>query len=151
MLCSECKKNVAVIFTNKKIGEENKLEGLCYSCAKKKGINPLEVLAQQSNLSQEELEDMTSQFEKMFNDVTGSLDLNGIDMNELQESLESSEEDDGAAIKSFISNIFGGTKSDENAANASANGDTTNNNKRVKTEKRPKEKKKSFLDIYGTN
>ena len=37
MLCSDCKKNTAVIFINK-LGEDNKteVEGLCYDCAKKK-------------------------------------------------------------------------------------------------------------------
>ena len=41
MLCSDCKKNNAVVFVNKK-GEDGKntLEGYCYDCAKKRGINP---------------------------------------------------------------------------------------------------------------
>ena len=132
MLCSVCKKNIAVIFTNKKVGDKNEFEGLCYKCAKEKGINPLEVLSKQANLSEEELEDMTSQFENMFNDMSGSLNLDDINIEDL-----TSESEDDTPIKSFIANIFGGNKQ--------------NDKKRVKTEKKPKEKKKSFLDIYGTN
>lgn len=37
MLCSVCNKNTAVIFINKLDSNgKNKLEGLCYDCAKKK-------------------------------------------------------------------------------------------------------------------
>ena len=69
MLCSICHKNMAVIFTKKIDGEKNSMEGLCYNCAKEKGINPLEVLAKQANLSEEELNDISEQFENIF-DVT---------------------------------------------------------------------------------
>ena len=51
MLCSICHKNMAVIFTKKIDGDKSSMEGLCYNCAKEKGINPLEVLAKQANLS----------------------------------------------------------------------------------------------------
>ena len=45
MLCSVCKKNTAIVFYNNidKDGK-NTLEGYCYDCAVKKGINPTEVL-----------------------------------------------------------------------------------------------------------
>ena len=141
MLCSVCKKNIAVIFTNKKVGDKNEFEGLCYSCAKEKGINPLEVLSKQANLSEEELEDMTTQFESMFNDMSGTLNLDDINLEEL-----TAESEDDAPIKSFISNIFGGKTQNDSATSSEDSA-----KKRVKTEKRPKEKKKSFLDIYGTN
>ena len=50
MVCSECKKNTAVIFINKLENGKTETEGLCYSCAKKRGINHFEVIAKQSNL-----------------------------------------------------------------------------------------------------
>ena len=34
------------------------VEGLCYNCAKEKGINPLEVLAKNANITNEELDDI---------------------------------------------------------------------------------------------
>ena len=51
MICSECKKNTAIIFINSidKDGKES-LKGLCYDCAKKKGIDPLDVIAKQNNI-----------------------------------------------------------------------------------------------------
>ena len=67
MLCSVCKKNTAVIFINKQ-GPDNKveLEGLCYSCASKKGLNPLDSLAKQANLSDADISNMTNQLENLF-------------------------------------------------------------------------------------
>jgi len=73
LVCSICKKNTAVIFINKINGNESSVEGLCYSCAKEKGINPLEVLAKQANLTNDNIEDMSKQFEDIFNDITDNL------------------------------------------------------------------------------
>ena len=133
MLCSICHKNMAVIFTKKIDGEKNSMEGLCYNCAKEKGINPLEILAKQANLSEEELNDISKQFENIFDDLN---------MNELNE--EEISENGGIPLGSIFSNMFGGKSSESNSKEESSN-------KKIKTEKRPKEKKKSFLDIYGTN
>jgi len=73
MLCSVCNKNTAVIFINKIENNKSKVEGLCYNCAKEKGINPLEVLAKQAHLSDEELNDMSEQLENIFNDISENL------------------------------------------------------------------------------
>ncbi|MBP3463908.1 MAG: ATP-dependent Clp protease ATP-binding subunit [Clostridia bacterium] len=136
MLCSVCNKNTAVIFINKIEDGKNSVEGLCYNCAKEKGINPLEVLAKQSNLSEDELNDMSSQIENIFNDITENMSgIEGEDMN---------------SIGPMLGSIFGMSKkdSDENSQSTNPSG---SERKKVKTEKRPKEKKKRFLDSFGTN
>lgn len=139
MLCSNCHKNMAVIFTKKIDGDKSSMEGLCYNCAKEKGINPLEVLAKQANLSEEELNDMSKQFENLFDDLSESIDIDELS----SEDMESG----GIPLGSIFSNMFGSKSSEEKAQE----NDGLNSKKKVKTEKRPKEKKKSFLDIYGTN
>ena len=139
MLCSICHKNMAVIFTKKIDGDKNSMEGLCYSCAKEKGINPLEVLAKQANLSEEELNDMSKQFENLFDDLSQNIDLNELSSEDLQGS-------EGIPLGSIFSNMFGGKSAEQDSKD-----ENDSNRKKVKTEKRPKEKKKSFLDIYGTN
>ena len=131
---------MAVIFTKKIDGDKSSMEGLCYNCAKEKGINPLEVLAKQANLSEEELDDMSKQFENLFDDLSENIDINEL-------NSDNSENSNGLPLGSIFSNIFG-SKGTE--ANNKEDGDQ-NAKKKVKTEKRPKEKKKSFLDIYGTN
>lgn len=139
MLCSICHKNMAVIFTKKIDGDKSSMEGLCYNCAKEKGINPLEVLAKQANLSEEELNDMSKQFENLFDDLSQNIDLNELSAEDLQSG-------EGIPLGSIFSNMFGGKSSEQNSKE-----ENDLNRKKVKTEKRPKEKKKSFLDIYGTN
>lgn len=139
MLCSNCHKNMAVIFTKKIDGDKSSMEGLCYNCAKEKGINPLEVLAKQANLSEEELNDMSKQFENLFDDLSENIDIDELN----PEDMESG----GIPLGSIFSNMFGSKSSEEKAQE----NDSSNSKKKVKTERRPKEKKKSFLDIYGTN
>ena len=135
MLCSVCHKNVAVIFTKKIDGDKTSMEGYCYNCAKEKGINPLEVLAQQSGMTEEQLNNMNQQFESILEEITG----------EMSESLEAQNlnetpEDAGASLGSIFSNMFNNNHEKE---------EKSESNKKVKT--KPKEKKKSFLDVYGTN
>ena len=137
MLCSNCHKKMAVIFTKKIDGEKSQVEGLCYDCAKEKGINPLEVLAKQANLSEDELNDISNQFENLFEDISN--DTDELDPDSIGES-------GGIPLGSIFSNMFGNKNSESDSKE-----EASNNGKRVKTEKRPKEKKKSFLDIYGTN
>ena len=139
MLCSICKKNTAVIFINKIEDDKNSVEGLCYSCAKEKGINPLEVLAKQSNLSEEELNDMSSQLENIFSDIT--------------ENISDMDSDDMQALGPMLGSIFGLNKKDNTSENStSANSSEQSGRKKVKTEKRPKDNKKNrFLDSFGTN
>ncbi len=138
MLCSNCHKNMAVIFTKKIDGNKSSMEGLCYNCAKEKGINPLEVLAKQANLSEEELNDMSKQFENLFDDLSENIDINEI-------SAENVDSNGNIPLGSIFSNMFG-AKDSNNKEN-----DNSNSKKKIKTEKKPREKKKSFLDIYGTN
>ena len=141
MLCSICKKTTAVIFINKIEDGKNSVEGLCYNCAKEKGINPLEVLAKQSNLSEDELNDMSSQLENIFNDIT--------------ENISGTDGDDMQSIGPLLGNIFGiNKKNDDNSDSAEPSSERaagSQERKKVKTEKRPKEKKKRFLDSFGTN
>ena len=139
MLCSNCHKNMAVIFTKKIDGDKNSMEGLCYNCAKEKGINPLEILAKQANLSEEELNDMSQQFEDLFDDLSENLDLSQLSESNIQG-------EGSPSLGSIFSNMF-----NKNSNFSDKEENNLNNKKKVKTEKKPKEKKKSFLDIYGTN
>ena len=144
MLCSKCNKNAAVIFTNKIENGKPAIEGLCYECAKKMGINPIELLAQQANLSKEELEDMSNQFEEFFNDMT-----NNSDTSDNSEKVNP----EGFSIKKMIDNIFN-MDNNPNLNNLEFQRlEPTDDNgvkKKVKIEKK-KTPKKKFLDTYGTN
>ena len=136
MLCSVCHKNMAVIFTKKIDGEKSSMEGYCYNCAKEKGINPLEVLAEQSGMTEEQLNNMNEQFESILDEIT-----EGMENEEISPEMHGN---DAAALGSIFSNLF-----NSNGTGTGPKAEKQESNKKVKT--KPKEAKKSFLDVYGTN
>ena len=95
MLCSMCKKNTAVIFINKQ-GTDGKaeVEGLCYECAKKKGINPIDTMAKQANLSDKDIQDLSNKLDTMFKNLSDN--MAGIDEDELSEMINGESEIEGA-------------------------------------------------------
>lgn len=143
MLCSVCKKNTAVIFINKQ-GEDNKpeLQGLCYSCASKMGVNPIDSLAKQTNLSDKDISNMTEQLETLFSNLSGNVEGDEALNNVINESSEV-DSPDGIPLGSIFSGIFNLGSSD--------NTNTSNNTQKVKEKSKSKNKKKKFLDTYGTN
>ena len=150
MLCSKCKKNTAVVFVNR-LDENNQqqMEGLCYNCAKELGINPLEALAKQANLSQTDLEDMTSQFETMFKDISENLSEDELN-NLMTEGEEGMDEITPESLGSIFSGIFGfkNNSGDEFTNPESSKSDKT---QKVKENTRQNNKKKKALDTFGTN
>ncbi len=143
MLCSVCKTNAAVIFINRS-NDSNQMEGLCYECAKKKGINPLDALAKQANLSESDIENMSKQFESMFNDISENPDL-------APDGLLN--EDSDNSLGSIFSGLFGGTSGISSDSETSSESETTGNGstQKVKTEKKANSKKHKALDNFGTN
>ena len=163
MLCSECNENPAILFYKKIENGKESMEGYCYDCAKKKGINPNEVLAKQNDVLSHDkvnLSDMTKQFESIFKDLAENINLEDIENMEGAITFENpdpnGDEDapkiTGAAIPlgSIFSNMFHG----QNAKNKEEQEEPINSRKKVKVEKKKttkQNKKKKFLDVYGTN
>ena len=145
MLCSNCNKNTAVVFINKTENGKTSTEGLCYSCAKKRGINPMDVIVKNANLSPEEIEDMSNQFDEIMQDFTGNVDF----INMSEEDLNNENNPFSGLFNMFKANLAGKT------ANSSNDDNNTNNSqgqkKAVKVGKKPKSTKKKFLDTFGTN
>ena len=146
MLCSICNKNTAVIFINKQdeSGKQS-LEGLCYECAKKKGINPIDSMMKQANISEKDLADMTNQIESMIEDMSENMDLSDINIENTDEA--SGNPQFGAIpLGSIFSNMFG-----QNSNNESSERVSGDEKKKVKVDKKAKDKKKRALDTFGTN
>ncbi len=150
MICSVCNKNTAVVFLNKFENGKKTVEGLCYNCAKERGINPLEVLAKNANISNDELEDMSNQFENILKDFSENMNLEALGIN--TEDLEDLD-DESSPEKNFFG-IFKTnlTNNKDQASNPSSEQqEDSSGNKTVKVQKKPKNNKKKFLDNYGTN
>ena len=160
MLCSECNKNQAVLFYKKIENGKESLEGYCYDCAKKKGINPNEVLSEQNHILSSQnpnsISDMTKQFETIFKDLAENINLEDIENMEGAITFDNQNDDNpdspkitGAAIPigSIFSNMFQNNNNNEDS-------EPSSNRKKVKVEKKKNKKsnkKKKFLDTFGTN
>ncbi len=166
MLCSECNQNPAILFYKKIENGKESMEGYCYDCAKKKGINPNEVLAKQTDILSKDkvnLTDMTKQFESIFKDLAENINLEDIEnidgaitFENINPNSNPNDEDTpkiaGAAIPlgSIFSNMFHG----QNHKDKEDQEEPINSRKKVKVEKKKntkQNKKKKFLDTYGTN
>ncbi len=168
MICSECNKNPAILFYDKIENGKSTMQGLCYDCAKKKGIDATEVLARQQDILSKDkinLGDMNKQFESIFKDLAQNLDLNNLEDIEgaiTIKDIREDEDDDSdefdeekpkfaaAAIPlgSIFSNMFHPKNEDSTKEQSSTTSKSTKNDNK-KTEK--KNKKKKYLDTYGTN
>ena len=128
MLCSECNKNLAVVFMTRMEAGKQTTEGLCFECAKKRGIDPLNNMLLQSGMSEEELESLTSEMESFISSISQE--------NEDSNSMVADEK----SILGAFSKMFGGA--------GETNSDATS---KVKVQERKPSKKKKLLDTYGIN
>ena len=139
MMCSRCKKRMAVVFVSGLDGDPNKQEGLCLPCAKELGINPLNGLAKQMGMSEEDVENMTNEMEQM--------------MEEMSENQEDGDgpEDEEKSISAlnpfdFLNKVFG-----EKGQSGPAPENGVKQDDKTDKNDRKKDKKKKTLDTYGTN
>jgi len=154
MLCSVCQKKSAIILIQKTDNNGTpKVEGLCYDCAKEKGINPFDAISMQANLSEQDLQDMTKQFESMFKDM--SENLNEEDLKSIQNIAEENgidlDEETATPLGSILSGLFSGPSAKTDGSFEAQPSKKGGNTTTAQKEKKKKENKKKFLDTYGTN
>ncbi len=125
MICSRCKKRMAVVFITKVEGENTINEGLCLQCATELGIKPINDMVQQMGISPEDLEKTEEELAQLM-------------------TPDGDDEFDPARTQQafpFLQNIFGGAPK-ENAQEKSGANERTQNKK---------ENKKKYLDSYCVN
>ena len=136
-LCSKCKKRPAVVFLSDAMHPDSEPNGLCLVCAKELGIKPIDDMLKKMNISDEDIEQMSDQF----------MDLMALD--------EESDIDDGSlnedtfdlgtapAIPLF-NKLFGKLGGEE---------DKKEQKSEVKdgNDKKPKKKRRRFMEQYCTN
>lgn len=154
MLCSVCKKNMAVVFINsldKEGKSTGKVKGLCLECAKKQGIDPLSNIVKEiSNMSEEEMEEMSNQFSDMFNNMGG---IDGFPIDEaLNDQGENDDEDNEKKGNFFnLSNMFNISPFSNKKEDNSNNLNSEKSNNKDKEKKKKKNKKTKYLDTFGEN
>ena len=94
MLCSRCKKRMAVIYMTRMENGQTVSEGLCLKCAKELGLKPVDDLMNKMGLSEEDLDKMSDQMMEI--------------MGDMEEMGEDGFEKGGALPFPFMQNLFGG-------------------------------------------
>lgn len=135
-MCSVCKKNLAVVFTNKIVNGKEEIVGLCLPCAKKMGISPLSQMLNNSGMSEDDLENLNEQMMSMFGDTN-------MDNPDAENPL-----------MAIFNNTFSGLTGSGDTTGKDIDKDIDENTK-PKEEKNSGEKKhkpkKKYLDTYGIN
>ena len=105
-MCSRCHKHVAVVFITKLEGGQSKNEGLCLKCAKELGIKPIDDMIQKMGITDEDLENLTSEMMSAFGGAEG---MEGL----MPQDREDGDEDDGrTATFPFLNQLFGAAAGD---------------------------------------
>ena len=100
-MCSRCHKHVAVVFITKLEGGQSKNEGLCLKCAKELGIKPIDDMIQKMGITDEDLENLTSEMMSAFGGAEG---MEGL----MPQDREDGDEDDGrTATFPVLNQLFG--------------------------------------------
>ena len=164
-LCSDCKKNTAVVFVNRVINGVPSVEGLCLACAKKKGINPLSSLMKQYGATDEEISNMNKQFDdiieamdnnpdsNIMQEMMGGMGLDGMPGNDGM-PFDQDENAGGTPIDAFtrmFDKMISGMSNRPQEGDYQDPNSTTTKENAEKKEAKKKDKKKKYLDTFGTN
>ena len=147
MMCSICKENYAVVFITKIIGGKQSQDGLCLSCAKKQGIQPVNQLIEQTGMSEEDIDNLNKQMGNLFDNMDMEVTNSG--------PVSQNPANKGNPFFNFINRAF--PKNDEiNDGSGEQQKELlddkdSKNGTRTKTQERKNIKKKKYLDMYGSN
>lgn len=146
MMCSECKKNLAVIFTNKVENGKTVVEGLCIDCARKKGIPMVDELIKQTGMSPDELATMNKHVSGMLEDM---------DEDEIKEMTESMDRMMPEGMKDNFMQMFNGSmagsedefEKDDEYPDA----EFVEVDEKEEPSRKQKRRKRKYLDKFGSN
>jgi ATP-dependent Clp protease ATP-binding subunit ClpA len=147
MMCSICKENYAVVFITKLQNGKQMQEGLCLSCAKKQGIQPVNQLIEQTGMSDEDIDNLNKQMGNLFDSIDMDLDNN--------RNLANGQPPDNK-LNPFFNFINRAFPKNEGFGDSGEHKDSVDekdgkNGTRTKTQEKKSLKKKKYLDMYGTN
>jgi ATP-dependent Clp protease ATP-binding subunit ClpA len=149
MLCSICKKNVAVIYVNKIIEGKMQTAGLCIPCAKKQGIAPMDQIMRQSGMKPEDFENINNQLTEIIGDM---------DLEKLSQDIPTDNNDGINSLMNLMNSAFTGNTSSTNSDFIPSDEEQDMDYSKAgsgsggaKIKEKVKRKKLKYLDTYGTN
>jgi len=147
-----CKENYAVVFITKIVDGKYTQEGLCLSCAKKQGIQPINHLIEQTGMSEEDIDNLNKQMGSLFENVDFENFNNSFPP---LNSIDSQNSATGNPFFNLISKAF--PRNDNNSVSSGSQQKETSGDKdekinaRTKVQDKKSVKKKKYLDVYGIN
>lgn len=144
-MCSICKENYAVVFITKIINGRQIQEGLCLSCAKKQGIQPINQLIEQTGITDDDIDNINKQMHSFFESLETDTENSGAEGQQ--------EYNRGNPLLNFFNRAF--PRSDENSDGPEpkelGDGKDGKGGMRTRTQEKKGLKRKKYLDMYGTN
>lgn len=149
IMCSVCKKNYAVVFITKIVNGKQTQEGLCLSCAKKQGIQPINQIIEQTGMSDDDIDNLNKQVSGLFEnmDLTGSENTENTGEN----AISPNNPFFNFINKAFSKNEEERDESDENKKKDFKSGKNNKSGSGTRTKTHKRNRRKKYLDMYGTN
>lgn len=133
MICSRCKKRMAVVYVSRQENGQTINEGLCLKCAKELNIPQITEMTEKMGITDEDIENMSNQLMDFMDN--GDFELGGAE-----------------TMNPFFGGMFGGKNEIQPAENGSdAEIDTDDQSSKKKKKKADKKEKYKFLSNYCTN
>lgn len=151
MMCSKCKKRIAVVFITRMDGDKTANEGLCLVCAKNSGIEQVGDVMSKLGIKDEDLEGMSDQMTEMM-----ALSENGEELPLFEDDSDEDTPDfepGGAPAFPFLQNLFGqmGAGMGDGFKESKDNADGNTSGTAKKEAKGKKNAKRKYLDTYCVN
>lgn len=148
MLCSVCNENYAVVFITKMIDGKPIQEGLCMTCAKKRGVQPVNNFLEQTGMTEEDFDSLNKQMGEM---------MGNMDMDNMSSMMQMYEDSDLNTQNNPLMGLLGKTFSKKNdnppekPMDIKASEGNTNNQQQSKVQEKKPLKKRKYLEQYGIN
>lgn len=155
MLCSRCKKNMAVVFIATNEGGEMKNQGLCLKCAKELGIKPVTDLMDKMGMTDDDIDHMNAQLTDGFQALSNGEMPEGMEgmgfplmgLESFSKDQEDGADESGNMATFPFMELFGQIPTGEAESEATRSTEW----ERERNAQRKKEKKRKFLSSYCIN
>ncbi len=144
-MCTQCGKNVAVIFITKIENGVQKQEGLCLRCARKMHIKPVDDVIEKMGLTDDDLDALSGD---MMNAFSGMENL--ADLASAGDDPDGDNDEGKTATFPFLNHLFGERGGREDKTDRSGSQENSDSSERRESSRNGRGKRK-FLDNYCIN
>ena len=132
VLCSRCKKRPAMFFVTKVDGDKTTQEGLCIKCALEMNIGPVKQIMESMGISEDEIDEVSEQFEQMFGEEGGFMP-------------------GGAGTMPFLQNFAAMNNNSGSDETSSPESGEKRKKRPSRRQEQPEQKQRKFLSQYCTD